>query len=249
MKTESYTPGHSANATDFMAKRSLESHGAFFSSYLRSGLRVLDCGCGPGSITQGIAQRVLPAEVIGIDFGTSQIERAKKDAADRGMENVRFLAASCYDLPFEDGAFDGVFSHALLEHLSKPKKALAEFHRVLRPGGYVGICSPDWGGFIPAPHSSALTGAIETYVALQSKNGGDVMAGRKLGAYLFESGFHSMQMEARYECYPSLAFIGEYLALQLEQAGFEQEAETLKVWSRSNGGLFAQAWASAVGKK
>jgi ubiquinone/menaquinone biosynthesis C-methylase UbiE len=249
MKPESYTPGHSANATDFMAKRSLESHGSFFSPYLRSGLRVLDCGCGPGSITQGIAQRVSPAEVVGVDFGESQVARAKKDAAEHGIENVRFIVASCYNLPFKDASFDSVFSHALLEHLSEPKRALAEFHRVLRPDGHVGVCSPDWGGFVLAPHSSALTAAIDTYVALQSKNGGDVRVGRKLGVYLSESGFSSIQMNARYECYQSLAFIGEYLARQLEQAGCDGEAEALKVWSRSDGGMFAQAWISAVAKK
>src|SRR5438552_1886147 len=99
MNAESYTPGHTANATDFMAQRSFESHGAFFASRLRRGLRVLDCGCGPGSITWGLAARVAPAEVIGVDLGESQIARAIADAAARGLANVRFAAASCYNLP------------------------------------------------------------------------------------------------------------------------------------------------------
>jgi SAM-dependent methyltransferase len=249
MTSDAYTPGHTQNATDFMAKRSWDSHGAFFREYLRSGLRVLDCGCGPGSITRGIARQVSPAEVVGVDFGESQIERAKQDAIVQGLENIRFLTADCYSLPFEDETFDCVFSHALMEHLSKPKQALAEFFRVLRPGGRVGICSPDWGGFILAPPSSALTIAIDAYIALQSKNGGDVTVGRKLGAYLSECGFSSIEMRARHECYPSLAFIGEYLALQLQQNGYDREATTLRSWSKSSGGLFAQAWVSAVGKK
>ena len=49
MQSESYTPGHSQYAADFMAKRTLESHGSFFVPYLQPGLSVLDCGCGPGS--------------------------------------------------------------------------------------------------------------------------------------------------------------------------------------------------------
>jgi len=249
MPKESYTPGHTTSATDFMSKRSLASHGAFFDQYLRAGMRVLDAGCGPGSITQGIALRVAPAQVIGVDFAESQIDRAKKDAAEHGVRNVRFLTTGCYSLPFENETFDCVFSHALLEHLSETKKALAEFHRVLKPGGHAGVCSPDFGGLVISPQSDALTEAIAAYASLQAKNGGDLYVGHKLGVYLSESGFSSVQMQARYECYPSLSFIGEYLALQLRQNGFERHADTLSEWSRSSGGLFAQAWVSAIGKK
>ena len=249
MKPESYTPGHTANATDFMAQRSFDSHGAFFRDFVPRGSRILDCGCGPGSITQGIAEWVAPAEVIGVDFGESQIARARQDAAARGIANVSFVAASCYRLPFADETFDGVFSHALLEHLAEPQKALAEFHRVLKRGGHIGVCSPDWGGFLLAPPSAALIAARDAYMALQTKNGGDIFVGRKLGVYLADAGFSNIQMEARYECYPSLDFIGEYLARQLEQAGSGTEAATLRSWSKSPGGLFAQTWVSTVGTK
>jgi ubiquinone/menaquinone biosynthesis C-methylase UbiE len=77
---------------------------------------VLDCGCGPGSITLGIAERVAPARVVGVDFSESQIERAAADATTAGLQNVSFHFADCYDLPFEDKSFDRVFSHALMEH-------------------------------------------------------------------------------------------------------------------------------------
>src|SRR5687768_3808048 len=120
MKAESYTPGHSANATDFMSKRSFDSHGVFFGDHLRPGLRVLDCGCGPGSITLGIARQISPGEVVGVDFAESQILRAKQAAMQGGIANIRFVVASCYRLPFEDASFDCAFSHALLEHLAEP---------------------------------------------------------------------------------------------------------------------------------
>jgi SAM-dependent methyltransferase len=249
MQKESYTPGHTTNATDFMSKRSFVSHGAFFDQHLRPEMRVLDAGCGPGSITLGIARRVAPAEVIGVDFVESQIDRANKDADERGVQNVRFLATGCYSLPFENETFDCVFSHALLEHLSEPKKALAEFHRVLKPGGHAGVCSPDFGGLIISPKSEALVEAVAAYAALQARNGGDLHVGHKLGVYLSESGFSSVQMQARYECYPTLSFIGEYLALQLRRNGQERHADTVIDWSRSSGGLFAQAWISAIGRK
>lgn len=122
-------------------------------------------------------------------------------------------------------------------------------YRVLKPGGIVGLCSPDWGGFVLAPPSPELTSSVAAYTALQSKNGGDVNAGRKLGAHLETAGFDHVQMSARYECYPSLEFIGEYLALQLESKKDGRSAETFRVWSRQKSGMFAQAWISAVARK
>jgi len=159
------------------------------------------------------------------------------------------MTASCYALPFAAASFDCVFSHALLEHLSNPSKALSEFHRILKPGGTVGICSPDWGGFIFSPPSTELSDAIEAYTRLQTKNGGDVFVGRKLGVYLTSAGFHSVKMQSRYECYSSLDLIGEYLALQLKQKGHDKYAKALLAWSKSQGGLFAQTWVAAIGRK
>ena len=66
MSKTTYTPGHTQNVTDFMARRSLQSHGEFFLDHLLPGVCVLDCGCGPGTITRGIAQRVAPlSEFVG----------------------------------------------------------------------------------------------------------------------------------------------------------------------------------------
>ena len=249
MKSETYTPGHTQNASDFMAKRTFESHGAFFLPYLETGLSVLDCGCGPGSITMGIATRTAPGKVVGIDFAQSQIERAKAAATQEGSPNVKFETGDCYSLSFDSGNFDRVFSHALMEHLADPVRALRELYRVLKAGGVIGVCSPDWGGFILSPPSPELSRAVEAYMALQSKNGGDVGVGRKLGVHLAAAGFDVTRISARYECYSSLEFIGEYLASQLEREGDRQSAMVFREWSAQNEGLFAQAWVSAVGVK
>jgi SAM-dependent methyltransferase len=249
MSAESYTPGHTSNASAFMAQRSLQSHGQFFLPYLTPGVSVLDCGCGPGTITLGIARSVHPGQVVGVDFGASQIERATARAATEAVGNVSFRVADCYALPFESNAFDRIFSHALLEHLSDPARALKALHRTLKPGGVIGICSPDWGGFMLSPPSTELARAVEAYTNLQARNGGDVCVGRKLGLHLAAAGFEGVQMSARFECYPSLDFIGEYLALQLEHHGDSRSAQTLRTWSASEGGMFAQAWVSAVARK
>lgn len=261
---EIYTPGYSANASRFMARRSAQTHAAFALPYLNSGMCLLDCGCGPGSITLGLAAQVAPGEVVGIDAGESQIELARRSAAQQGIANVRFETASVYRLPFPDEVFDFVFSHALFEHLSDPLGALAELQRVLHPGGKIALRSPDWGGFLIAPYTADIEDAITYYKMLQTRNGGDVSIGRKLKSLLRQAGYREVQASASYECYPSLEAIGEYLALRIEQslelddaiaAGLATEAqvcaraETLRQWCREEDGMFAQAWGEAIGIK
>ena len=69
-------------------------------------MRLLDVGCGPGSITLGLAEAVAPGEVVGVDLQPAQVEQARALAAERGVANVRFEVASAYALPFPDAAFD-----------------------------------------------------------------------------------------------------------------------------------------------
>jgi len=247
MVQENYTPGHSKNAVAFMATRTFESHCGFFAPYIDDSVKVLDVGCGPGSLTMGIAERA--KSVIGVDFGESQIETARQTAAESQIAGVEFVTASCYELPFENNSFDRVFSHALMEHLAEPVDALREFLRVLKPGGIVGVCSPDFDGRLLAPSTSELETAADAYANLQASNGGDLRIGKKLGGYLIDAGFVDVQMSARYECYPQLNFIGEYLALQLNLANMPDHADCFRRWSKSTTGMFAQSWVSAIGVK
>lgn len=244
---ETYTPGYSAVAAAFMTRRRLEPNGAFFIPYLRAGMRVLDCGCGPGTITRDIAARIAPGRVIGVDYNADQVAAATRDA--QGMADIEFRQGSAYALAFEDDTFDCVFSHALLEHLHEPVKALAEFRRVLKPGGMLGVCTPDWGGFLLAPPSEKLLLAFEAYKRLQNRNGGDVYCGHKLGLYCRRAAFTDIRMRSRYENYEPLSVIGDFLAVNHEEAGDAVHAATWREWARQPDGMFAQAWVSCVARK
>jgi ubiquinone/menaquinone biosynthesis C-methylase UbiE len=243
---EQYTPGHSANATAFMAARSFSTHGDFIKPYIKPGMKVLDCGCGPGAISIGLAEAVASnGHVTGIDSGESQIETAKA----RLTPNLSFQVASVYELPFGDNTFDLAFSHALFEHLADPIRGVREIRRVLRPGGVAGLCSPDWGGFILSPTDDQVENAISQYRTLQEKNGGKTLAGRQLGSWLTAGGLTTQKIQARYECYPDSNHIANYLAIQLEQAGDTQSSVTLREWAALPWSLFAQSWVSAIAVK
>lgn len=112
---------------------------AFLAPYLRAGMRLLDCGCGPGSITVDLAQAVAPGEAIGIDRREDALAHGRALARERRIANVTFQAASVYQLPYPDGSFDAAFACAVLQHLAAPLAALKEMRRVLKPEGVIGI--------------------------------------------------------------------------------------------------------------
>jgi ubiquinone/menaquinone biosynthesis C-methylase UbiE len=240
-----YTPGHTSNAVTFMAQRRAATHGAFFLPQLKAGMRLLDCGCGPGTITLDLARRVAPGAVVGIDRSDAQFASARAEAAQQGLA-VTFEAADIARLRFPDASFDAAFAHALFEHLPDPVRAALEIRRVLEPGGCFGLRSPDWGGFLLYPVPPEVERAIAAYRALMTENKGDVLAGRKLSSLLRQSGFVRVVSSASYEIYQDPARIAEYLAAQLDNRD-TAAAASLRAWHRDSEAFFAQAWVEAIG--
>lgn len=248
-ESETYTPGHTENAVSFMSERNLASHGAFALPWLRPGISALDCGCGPGTITLGLADAIFPGQVTGIDLQSAQIEQARRLSWGLEQMNADFRNASVYELPFADGSFDFIFSHALFEHLARPASALAELKRVLAPGGLLALCSPDWDAFLLAPCPTPVRDAITAYRNLQAKNGGNTRAGQLLAAWTRESGFKVLEHETRFETYEDTRRIGGYLALQLENAGEWEYAHILKTWAKNPAARFTQAWSHVIARR
>ena len=83
-------------------------------------MRLLDCGCGPGSVTLGLAEAVALAEVVGVDIERGQVQAASALARERHVENVRFEVGSIYKLPFPDSSFDALYAQSVLLHLREP---------------------------------------------------------------------------------------------------------------------------------
>ncbi len=151
-----YLHGSGTREQHRLGRRTAETAAGFFLPHLRPGMRLLDCGCGVGSITIGLAAAVAPGEAIGIDFQSEQIERARAVAGEAGVANVGFAVGSVYALPCPDASYDAAFAHTLLLHLREPPRALRELRRVLKPGGVVGIADDDRGTFLMEPATPLL---------------------------------------------------------------------------------------------
>jgi len=198
---ETYTHGHARATVRQHGRRTAEEAAAFLLPELKPGMRLLDVGCGPGSITCGLAARLAPGEVIGIDLSEDTLVNARADAAERGLANLRYQVASVYELPFEDRSFDAVFAHQVLQHLREPGAALAEMLRVLRPGGVLAVRDVDWGTVAYHPSDPWLDRFMAAHVKTWTQNGGDPFMGRKLRALFNASGVAAARISASQWCY------------------------------------------------
>jgi SAM-dependent methyltransferase len=186
---EVYTQQHNSAFVAEMAARTAAKEAAFFLPHLRPGMRLLDVGCGPGSITLGLAGVVGPGVVVGIDVDPTQVEQARALALERGATNVRFEVADLYRLPFPDGSFDAAFAHTVIMGLREPVRALVELRRVLRPDGMAGLRDPDLGTEILAPTTPLLDQRRTLLLRVREHNGGDPFAGRRLRGHLLAAHF------------------------------------------------------------
>lgn len=107
---------------------------------LTHGEKVLDLGSGGGIDVLLSARRVGPTGfVYGLDMTDEMLELARRNASEAGATNVEFIRGYIEDIPLEDDAVDVVVSNCVI-NLSVDKPAVfAEIHRVLRPGGRIGI--------------------------------------------------------------------------------------------------------------
>jgi len=95
--------------------------------------RVLDAGCGGGGTALSLAEE--SAFAVGLDLEARFAGSGTRLAAEKGIANAAFVQGDGARLPFQDAAFDLVFSHSVIEHVTTADGYLRECHRVLRPGG------------------------------------------------------------------------------------------------------------------
>lgn len=252
------------DASAAMMLRTAERQAQFFLPHLHANMSLLDCGCGPGSITVGLAKLVAPAETVGIDINADNIHTAQVYATEQKVTNVRFETADAYVLPFPDASFDAVFSHALLEHLREPIKALKEMRRVLKPEGIIGIRVPDFEGNLIAPTDPLVIRSEELYEILSRHGGGNPRIGKHLRALLREVGFSQIESSASYDIFaaPEMSRTWGTLGARLMASKTEQlvelgwtdreEAERVsnayKAWGEHPDAFNARAFCEAVGR-
>jgi len=175
------------------------------------GDRLLDVGCGAGEDALELARRAGPeGRVVGVDGSAAMASEARRRALEAGVAGggddggagsggsesapVDFLVGDARALPFDAGAFDGGRVDRVLQHLDGPARAVKELVRVVRPGGRVVACEPDWETLVVTADDRELTRRILNNAADRIPGG---WIGRELAPLLRGAGVEEIRVETR----------------------------------------------------
>lgn len=251
-----YTHGHGASVLASHRWRTAENSAGYLLEHLRPTDHVLDVGCGPGTITQGLAAHVPLGRVVGLDSSASVIAAAAADIA-KSPAHLTFEVGDVYALDHPDHSFHVVHAHQVLQHVDDPVRALREMRRVCRPGGLVAARDADYEAMTWAPADPRLDRWLELYRAVARHNRGEPDAGRRMLGWARAAGFDEVIASADVWCFADSAdrewwsstwadrIARSRLAEQVVELGLAERAELDDIaaawrdWGTAGDGWFA----------
>lgn len=192
MKGNKHIQRESQQATKIFDDRTLANDYRNLSSILKSGMKVLDVGCGTGAISKDIANIVGEnGKVIGIDNTENFILSGKESY--QNITNLELIHVDLFDFDPEE-KFDLIVSARVLQWLSNPKEALLKMKSLLKPNGQISILDYDhtnlnWN---PSPPES-MQAFYDTFLKWRKDAGMNNKIGEDLTDLLKEAGFHSIE--------------------------------------------------------
>jgi ubiquinone/menaquinone biosynthesis C-methylase UbiE len=252
---------------DSIEERSAADYADFLLPHLDGGSRVLDVGCGQGTITLGLAEQV--GHVVGVDLSDGEFADAQEYAAEHGIESVEFRVGAVEALDFPDDHFDACLCHSMLETVDEPLEALREIKRALRRGGVLGVACVEYGGLILAgPNEELLRRFYSVRERVwQLENVADPYRGRRLRGLLERAGFDEVVATTKYFCYGTPEAVDAFGRARAADCGDGWYASSAKKhglasdgdlaamsrawleWSQSPEAYLAFAWCRALGRK
>ena len=116
-----------------------------------AGQKLIELGCGPGFYSCGLAEKFPELSVMGIDRSPKQLAWAREKRNRLGLSNCRFKSDNVLELSLADESFDLLVASRLFTVLPDRRRAVAEMHRVLRPGGRCFVAEPRWAFWASIP--------------------------------------------------------------------------------------------------
>ena len=189
-----YTHGHAESVLRSHRSRTAANSAAYLLPHLTAGQCLLDVGSGPGTITADLAAIVGEVVALEVSDEAAALTRA-------GAPGVDVRVGDVHALPFDDGRFDVVHAHQVLQHVADPVRALREMARVTRNGGVVAARDSDYATFAWWPRPPELDRWLELYAAAARSNGGEPDAGRRLLSWAHAAGLTDVTASSSTWCY------------------------------------------------
>ena len=262
-----YTMGYNEEFQQLLARRSAPTHAGYLLPLLEPGMRVLDFGCGPGTISVGLAEAIAPGELHGLDMEESQIAMARAAAAAGGHDNATFHVGDITDMPFDDGSFDAAHCHTVLSHVPDTAAALAEVKRVLKPGGIVAAREILNDSCFLEPGPPELHSVWSAVIGLFLAHDGHPQMGKELKGALVAAGFADIRATASFDSFglpAEVAFMRDFFtdwlfqphmietATEADIATVEQFGawrDAIREWGEQEGAFGAFAFGEAIAVK
>ncbi len=265
--TPDYTMGFSEEFMESLKRVSAENEAGYLLPHLRPGFRLLDVGCGLGTISIGLAKAVAPGEMHGLDMEASQIDMARSYARAYGVDNAIFHVGDAIDLPFEDGSFDVVSFQNVMMHIPDTRKVLAEAKRVLKPGGIIGCREMIVQSCFTYPDFGVIRKAWEMFEDLLIADDAHPQMGKELKSHLVKAGFSDIKVTLSSNLFSTPAdvnfiygFVQEwFLSPEITEAAIKYGAATREMcdeisaaydrWKTDPGAVLSVAFGEVVANK
>lgn len=197
--------------------------------HIDNGTYVLDVGCGVGVTPCYLAKRH-GCRVVGVDIRGRMIDRSNERAKREGVEDcVEFRVADAQDLPFEDDLFDAVITESVTAFPEDKQRAVNEYVRVAKPGGYVGLNESTWLK-VPPPPALVAWASQDLGATVKPLTSGDwegLLEGAGLREIVVRTYAINTQNEARgilrrYGCIGMLGIWGRMLSLYARSPAYRR---------------------------
>ena len=266
--TPDYTVGFGQEYTTYQLGFQAADTSAWLLEQLRPGHRVLDMGCGPGSITLGLAQAVGPeGQALGVDMEENQVSTARELADGLGVVNAAFITGDVTAMDLPEAEFDAVHIHRVLTHVPDTTAVLAQAMRALRPGGVIFCRDMITEMCFTEPDTGILDEAWRMYESLVYWDDGHPNIGRQLKEILITAGFREVNTRATFRTHQTREeiqaihrmvkswLLSEEIAQPAITYGAASQqicrdiAEAFDRWLEHPGAWMAQAYGEAMGRK
>ncbi|EAW13478.1 class I SAM-dependent methyltransferase [Aspergillus clavatus NRRL 1] len=223
-----YTTDHSSSVLQTHSWRTAANSAAYLLPYFKPDLKILDIGCGPGSISLDFAKLVPQGHVTGIENVPDPLAEARALASTQGLTNIDFQVGDIHSLEFPDDSFDIVHVHQVLQHIADPVRALQEMRRVAKSDGGI-VAARESAAMTWYPDNAGIAGWKEVTERMARAKGGNPHPGRYIHVWAEAAGFANERIgkTAGAWCFSSpeeRAYWGGSMEARMRSSGFTKTA-------------------------